>query len=357
VGCDIQMAVDARRGYLVCLCTSGDAEPVAIVWDLHSGRHVKTCCVPQYSSHAGQSTTACRRPCVTGPCANLTSDWIDCLAGVQDRTLWGVAAHAHFDHVDSSTSDETVGHKFLWPYEQSPSQPCTLPEGVLISCVAVRQLLASQTAHTAGTAMSTVLEVQSQSATLCLPCLQPHRSPRRDSRCLYCGRVVDASSRTADVATALALLHLWGVDAAVDSLLRALLAELALLQLPLAAEQATETSGAACGVKIQQRPALLPAMISSDTVIMAVPQQQAAASPPHQHQRQQEAQQNASSTGQQRTMPALLEHSPVMAAHRVLAVAALAHRLQAVPQPPSAAVKPPFFGPRRSSCQHDVPLD
>jgi hypothetical protein len=38
VGSDIQMAMDARRGYLSCLCTAGDAELVAIVWDLRSGR-------------------------------------------------------------------------------------------------------------------------------------------------------------------------------------------------------------------------------------------------------------------------------------------------------------------------------
>lgn len=36
-GSDIQVAVDGRRGYLTCLCTSGNAQAVAVVWDLHSG--------------------------------------------------------------------------------------------------------------------------------------------------------------------------------------------------------------------------------------------------------------------------------------------------------------------------------
>lgn len=38
VGSVIHTAMDARRGYLHCLCTDGNAEPVAIVWDLHSGQ-------------------------------------------------------------------------------------------------------------------------------------------------------------------------------------------------------------------------------------------------------------------------------------------------------------------------------
>lgn len=35
----MQIAWDARRGYMTCLCMRDAEEPLAIVWDLHSGWH------------------------------------------------------------------------------------------------------------------------------------------------------------------------------------------------------------------------------------------------------------------------------------------------------------------------------
>lgn len=49
-GSVIHTAMDARRGYLHCLCTDDDAEPVAIVWDLHSGQCLLDAAIEQVCS-------------------------------------------------------------------------------------------------------------------------------------------------------------------------------------------------------------------------------------------------------------------------------------------------------------------
>lgn len=133
------------------------------------------------------------------------------------------------------------------------------------------------------------------------------------------------ASFPADLATALALLHLWGADSTGDSNLRALLSELQLVRLPqVVAASTTQAAGAADLPETQQRAAALPAMVSDLGVTLAGP---TTAAPKY-------------GTPQQSSLPALLQHSPVLVAHRLLAVAALAHRLQAESQPDGAAVRP-----------------
>jgi hypothetical protein len=142
------------------------------------------------------------------------------------------------------------------------------------------------------------------------------------------------ASFPADLATALALLHLWGVDSTGDSNLRALLSELQLVRLPQVAVQITTRAADLSGT--QHRAAALPAMVGGEGVTLAGP---TAAAPKH-CTPQQQMKQCGSPARQQGSLPAMLQHSPVLVAHRLLAVAALAHRLQAESQPDGAAVRP-----------------
>ena len=142
------------------------------------------------------------------------------------------------------------------------------------------------------------------------------------------------ASFPADLATALALLHLWGVDSTGDSNLRALLSELQLVRLLQVAAQNTTRAAHLSGT--QHRAAALPAMVSDLGITLACPT--AAAAIEHGTLRQQTSQ-CMSLAEQQGSLPALLQHSPALLAHRLLAVAALAHRLQAQSQPDGAAVR------------------
>lgn len=159
------------------------------------------------------------------------------------------------------------------------------------------------------------------------------------------------ASFPADLATALALLHLWGVDSTGDSSLRALLSELQLVRLPQIATASTPQAAAAADLPgIQQQAAALPAVVSDLGVTLAGP---TAAAPEH---GTSQTKQCGSPARQQGPLPALLQHSPVLVAHRLLAVAALAHRLQAESQPDGAAVRSDIQGccrPARPRCNVD----
>lgn len=271
---DIQVAVDGRRGYLTCLCTRGEGEAVAMVWDLHSG--------------------------------------------VQDRALWGDAAHAHFAHAAAS-SGGTAAVSWSLIDAVPPEETCHLPAGVLVLSVAVRQLLTAKDGGGTGE----------------MP-----------------GGVAAAA------ATALALLHPWSADTAVDSQLARLLTELQLLPPPLqlAGGRAepplpNELMGPLSGLRGQQQglqaaqcgeaPCVLPALVSSGGVTLAAPTMQqpaSAASEQHPSQQQEERQQQRQPPQQPGAVPAMLKHSPILVSQRLLAVAALSRRLIVSGQLSKAAI-------------------
>lgn len=156
---------------------------------------------------------------------------------------------------------------------------------------------------------------------------------------VFCPGAESGAAATA-AATALALLHLWDVDAAVDSQLWTLLSELQLLQLPQDIARLNGQAGSAAGRQRQclhqpdsARPTqLLPAVIAHGCASVAVPSgQQAGAEPLHQQRRDE---------SQQLDVLALLEHSPILVAQRMLALAAVSKRMLAFAQLSEAAVSP-----------------
>lgn len=162
----------------------------------------------------------------------------------------------------------------------------------------------------------------------------------------------------ATAATALALLHLWGVDTAVDSQLVQLLTELQLLPPPLQqtggcvelpnglrgpSNEDREQRQASEAAEGNDAPCVLPALVSSSGVTLATPptQQRAATASEQRPSQQQERQRQRQCQPLQQpcAVPAMLRHSPTLVSQRLLAIAALSRRLIVSGQLSEAAVR------------------
>lgn len=162
----MQIAWDARRGYMTCLCTPVAGEPLAIVWDLHSGQPCFEILLPCHTSHLHVSAARhcellqllvfnCHLQCGAtrdlglGQCLRhgLQPDCVAPMgAGTQDRAVRGPAAHVQFAHAEASPPANT-GHRFF--QQAAVGAECRLPEGLLLVSVPVRELL-SVTSTNAG---------------------------------------------------------------------------------------------------------------------------------------------------------------------------------------------------------------